>query len=142
LKPIVWRDYEPEDEAAVRTLQFAMEERVGRKMDLPDLDREPVVVTQVGLTDGVITHCLYAEAELELCAAGIAPLSAEQMEPAVKRMREVADLYKIRIVRCYVPEVMLTKSKRGRDSAIERMLKKLGFTRENESMRQFFRWLV
>lgn len=140
----VWRDYEPTDKEAVEKLHHQMEARLGRQMDLPDLDAQPVLIAQVGLVDGVVTYCVYAEAEIEVCAAGCAPLSAKQMAPAVKRLSEVAASYKLRIARCFVPQSMLKPTKRGknkRPSPLARTLKKLGLAREKQTMVQFFRWL-
>lgn len=142
---IAWRDYEPRDKEAVEKLHHQMEARVGRKMDLPDLDAQPVLIAQVGVVDGAVTYCVYAEAEIEVCAAGCAPLSAKQMAPAVKRLTEVAAGYNLRIARCFVPQSMLKPTKRGkkvRQSPLARTLKKLGFRREKKSrMTDWFKWL-
>lgn len=139
---IKWRDYEPRDEAAVKALHAEMEAKIGRKLDLPDLDKQPVLVCQVGETNGVVTHGVFAEAEVEVCAIGINPLSAKEMKPAIKRLTEVAQGYNLHIARCYVPVQLLEPNKRGRKSAISRMLGKIGFTEETGELKQFFKWLV
>lgn len=142
MTPIEWTDYHPSDHAAVEELHREMEAKVGRKMDLPDLDSRPILIAMVGRTNGKITHCLFAEAEMEVCAAGTHPLAPEQIAPAVQRITEVGRFYGIRIVRCYVPAVMLESPRKGRKPAIERMLRRIGFTKEKKSMTQFFKWLV
>lgn len=145
---VEWRDYEPSDKEAVIQLHREMEARLGRKMDLPDLDLQPILIAQVGLVDGVVKYCVYLEAEVEACVAGCSPLSAKQLAPAVARLKAVADSYRIRIVRCFVPQSMLSSrperewvEKPWRPTPLERTLKALGLKREDKSMAQFFRWL-
>ena len=72
---MIWRDYEDTDYEAVCLLHAQMEDKVGRQLDLPNPGERPVLICVVGETDGVITHAVFAEAEVEICAVGPNPLS-------------------------------------------------------------------
>jgi len=138
---VVWDDYQPSDKEAVEKLHNEMCLKCGVIFDLPDLDKEPILIAQVGRVNGVVKFCTYLEAEVEVCVAGSSPLSAKQLAPAAKRMTDVAASYNLRIARAFVPESMLKPTKKMRWSAIERTLLRLGFRRENGAMVQFYKWL-
>lgn len=138
--PIKWRWLEERDSATVATLHAAMERRIGKKLQLPNLMERPIIAAIIGETDGAVTHCLYLEAEAEVCAASPEPLSAKQMAGAMELLMPTLQHYKIQIVRAYVPEVVLS-GKRGRKGAVVRLLEAMGFTRENNSVAQFYRWI-
>lgn len=142
----MWRWYNPTkypgDVEAVAALHRAMELRLGRKMDLPDLSREPIFAAVVREADGVVTHCLFLEAEAEACALGEEPLTARDAQQAVNEfLLPAANKYGLRIVRAFVPAKLLL-GKKQRPGPVPRLLNKLGFTKEDYSMVQFFRWLV
>jgi hypothetical protein len=119
-----------------------MEEKVGTKLDLPDLLSEPVLVALVGETDGVVTHGLFAEAEIEVCAIGSNPLPPSQMRDAEAYILSVCDRFKIRMVRAFVPTSLVPNENSRKPGALERILKNMGFTRESESLvTQFYRWV-
>lgn len=138
---IQWADYQPTDRDAVLALHAEMEGKVGCKLDLPDLDKQPVLVCQVGRTNGVITHGVFIEAEVEACIIGPNPLPARELMAPMARLTDVARCYNLRVARCYVPAVMLER-KNKRRSPLERTLRKIGFTREKRTFAQFFKWLV
>lgn len=138
---IVWRPYEKRDADRVRALHSQMEQKIGRSLDLPDLMERPVISAAVGETNGIVTHCLFAEAEAELCAASPAVLSPKDMQGAIDILLPNLLYYKIRIARSFVPSEMMQQGKRGRKSAIARIMDRLGFTKENQTVAQFFKWL-
>lgn len=135
-----WRFYEERDKEAVETIHAQMENRVGRKLDLPDLFEEPVIVAVVLEIDGVVTDCIFAEAEAEVCATSSTVLSPEKLQGAIDLMMPVLKGYRLQIARAFVPTRLLTQRK-NRPAAIERLLNAIGFTKENESVTQFFKWL-
>lgn len=139
----MWRPFDPErDTAAVERLHHAMEARIGRKMDLPDLSTEPIINAVVYEEGGAILHCMFIEAEIEACILSEKPLSSKRAKQAIdKFLMPAAQRYSLRIVRAYVPANILLK-KNGKEGAVPRLLRKLGFTRENETIAQFYRWLV
>lgn len=110
-------------------------------MDRPDPMSRPVIAAVVKEENGVITQGLYLEAEVEVCAMGTGVLAPAEMAEAVEMLTQVAKEYKIRIARSFVPTIMLPPDKRGRKPAMERLLKKVGFTRERGKIAQFFKWL-
>lgn len=135
-----WRWFEEKDREAVAAIHAQMENRIGRKLDLPDLLEEPVIVAVVCETDGVITDAIFAEAEAEICAASSTILSPEKLQGAIDLMTPVLKGYRLQIARAFVPTHLLQKRK-ARPAAIERLLNAIGFTKENESVTQFFKWL-
>lgn len=137
---IKWRFYEARDEAAVLVLHAQMEKRIGCELDLPPLDQRPVIATVVGETNGVVTHGLFLEAEVEVCAIGANPLPAKEIRGAVELLMPILEHYKIRIARAFVPTSMV-EGKRGRRGAVGRILDKMGFTQEENAF-QFFKWLI
>lgn len=139
----MWRPYDPDrDKEAVENLHHAMEARIGRKMDLPDLSTEPIINAVVYEDGGAILHCMFIEAELEACILSEKALSAKRANEAItKFLLPAAQRYRLRIVRAFVPANLLLKEN-GKQGAVPRLLRKLGFTRENETVVQFFRWLV
>lgn len=143
LKHIEWRWFNRDtDMEAVTALHGQMEKRLGRNMDLPELDRRPVIASVVGETNGLITHGVFAEVEAEICAIGPNILPASEARGAEHLLLPALRYYDLRIARCYVPSAMLTAGKRGRPAAMARMLKGMNFTQENETMKQWFRWLA
>lgn len=140
---VSWRWYDHgHDEQAVKELHSQMEDRIGRKMDLPELDRRPVIATVIGETNGRITHGVFAEVEAEICAIGPNVLPAKEARGAENLLLPVLNYYDLRIARSFVPAAMLTPGRNGRPAAMARMLEGMNFTQENESMKQFFRWLA
>lgn len=138
----MWRWYQKSDEAAVVELHHAMERRLGRMMDLPDLSIEPIIAAVVYEAAGKIQHCMFIEAEIEAAILSEKPLSSKRAKHAIDNfLMPAAQKYSLRIVRAFVPANILLK-KNGKEGAVPRLLRKLGFTRENESVVQFFRWLV
>lgn len=138
-----WRLYKESDQEAVLALHAKMEERIGRKMDLPDLLSEPVICAVVREEHGVIAHCIFLEAEVEACAIGEKPLSPMDLKEAVAQyLLPIAKHYKLRIVRAFVPATLLIGRRNGRPGPIPRILKKIGFKQENDTLVQFYRWLV
>lgn len=121
-------------------LHKQMEERVGRTMDLPELDQRPVIATAVREVNGKITHGIFVEVEAEACAIGSNPLPAFEAKQAENLLLPVLKYYDIRIVRSFVPSQMLAAGKRGRKAPIGRLLESMQFT-EDQNMTQFFRWM-
>lgn len=117
-----------------------MEERLGRKMDLPELSERPVIATAVREIDGKITHGIFLEVEAEACAIGPNPLPAFEAKQAKNLLLPVLKYYDIRIVRSFVPSKMLVPRSRGRKAAIGKLLDAMDFT-EDQNMTQFFRWV-
>jgi hypothetical protein len=144
---MAWRWYNPSrypgDREAVIALHQRMELRVGRPIDLPELSEEPVIAAVVNEVDGQIKHCIFLEAEVEACAVGEEPLPAELVRQAIDEyLMPQVQAYKIRIVRAFVPAMLIAGKRADRLGAVPRLLQKLGFTREDSSMVQFFRWLA
>lgn len=139
----MWRPYNPDTDAeGVLALHRSMEKRLGRKMDLPDLSTEPIVNAVVFEENGVLLHCMFIEAEIEACILSEKPLSSKRANAAIEKfLLPAARSYKLRIVRAFVPNSVLLK-KNGKEGAVPRLLRKLGFTRETEAVAQFYRWLV
>src|SRR5579871_4268659 len=65
-----WRVYTPADKPETDALHARMEARLGRDLDLPQLDERPVLISLVYEDKGVITHAVFLEAEAEVCAMG------------------------------------------------------------------------
>lgn len=147
---VTWRLAEAKDIPALDAMHAEMERKVGRKMDRPDLLTEPVICTAVAEVNGVIVQGLFAEAEIEVCACSPHVLAVKEMLEGVALLEQAARKYKIRLVRCFVPENLVPaksdrrewEEKQYRPSAIERQLKTFGFTREKPGLQQFFRWLT
>lgn len=153
---IHWRWYEHEkDAAAVKVLHAKMEARLNHKLDLPEFaphgifidgtefkTQRPVLGVIVGETNGEITHGIFAEAEVEICAIGCNPLPARAARGAEQLLLPTLKAYDLRIARCFIPSTMLTSGTNGRPSPMARTLKSLGFTEENDVMKQWFRWLA
>jgi len=150
-----------EDTEAVKDLHCAMERKVGRKLDLPDLMSEPVIASIVGETKDEITHAIFIEAQIECCSASANPLTAEDLKAAIEMLMPVAQGYNIQIARCFVPTSVINNSKTrwqlfmewlritfgmrvkpNRPMPIERTLDAVGFTKENETVKQFYMWLL
>lgn len=146
---IQWRLYEPKDSEAVLELHAQLEERVGRKLPLPNLMSDPVLVALVGEIDGKVTHGVFLELEAEVCAIGPNAMAPSEMPEAVAYLESVLDRFKIRIVRAFVPRQMVATRNtavRGRiinkKPALKRLLEKLGFVQEDDSrISQFYRWI-
>lgn len=135
-----WRRYKKADYAQVKALHEAMCIKVGEKWPFMDPAEEPIVDCIVLEEDGVITRFVALEAELEACHTGVGAVDLDQMNEAIEKfLVPTARAYKIQIVRSFVPSKLL-EGKRNRESAIVRLLRKLGFQRENE-MTQFYRRL-
>jgi hypothetical protein len=142
-QPIKWRDYDHDtDYEAVVILHKKMQERVGRDFDMPHPNQRPVLLCMVGETDGVITHVVYGEAEMEICAMGEDPMPAEELAPVVARFHEVAQKFALRIARAFVPRSMIQKAN-GRPSAIARILKSNTeqFHQDSDALVPFFYWI-
>lgn len=138
---ISWRLYEPRDEQAVKTLHARLETKVGRKLDLPDLMKEPVLAALVGETNGVVTHGIFLEAEAEVCVIGDNVLSPKSAREAETYLLSVLERFKIRIVRAFVPTEMV-EPKDKKKPALLRVLEGMGFRREESSLvSQFYRWV-
>lgn len=141
-----WRYYDPEkypgDVQAVADLHREQELRLGQKMDQPDIGVAPVIVSVVREVEGRVTHCIFLEAEAEACALGSEPLTSEEAQEAVRDfLLPVAKKYKLRIVRSFMPEGLVS-GKQGRLGPVARLLGKLGFTREDGHVVQFFKWII
>lgn len=148
------------DCVSVQKLHAEMENKVGRKLDLPDLMSEPVIACAVGEIGGKVTHAIFLEAQIECCSASPNPLPAEDLKAAMELLLPIAQGYKIQIARCFVPTVLIQKQRSrwdefviwmrvtlglkvspDRPMPIERTLDAVGFTKENESIQQFYMWL-
>lgn len=140
---VAWRLAVPEDQLALDAMHKELEHKVGRRMDRPDLFMEPVLVCVVGEVEGKIVQGFYLEAEAESCACGISVLTSKEMADGVAMLEAVARTYKIRLVRCFVPQQLVPENPlASRPSAIQRVLEKFGFVRERPGYQQFFRWLA
>ena len=133
-------------------LHNEMENKIGHKLDLPNLLAEPVMVALVGETEGKISHGLFVEAVGDLCAIGSSPLSARQIrtgpveiggrkfDTAEQALLGVMSGYRLRQVRSFVPSVALEK-KDDRNSPIQRTLERMGMMEDDSSLKVFYRWL-
>lgn len=141
MKIITWRWYEEKDKAAVQECYANLLKKIGKDWTLPDLMEEPVIAAVVGEIDGKVVTAIFAEAEVEVQIASSEILAANEIQGAMDLLLPIVKGYRLNIARCFVPSEMLTPTKNKRPAAIERMLKKLGFTKENETVTQFFKWL-
>lgn len=153
---VSWRWYDhARDAEQVKRLHAEMEARIGRRFDLPDFaphkididgnqyeTQRPILGVVVGETNGQVTHGLYGEAEVEMAAIGCSPLSARDARGAEALLLPTFMAYDLRIARAFLPSTMLTPGKNGRPSPMARTLKSMGFTQENDVMKQWFRWLA
>lgn len=150
MRHVKWRLAVPEDQPALNAMHQELERKIGFRMDQPDMFTEPVLIAVVGEVEGVIVQGLYLEATAESCVMAPHVLAAKEMADGVAMLEACARNYKIRLVRCFVPECLVPKKSDRRDweekpyrpAALERLLLKLGFTREKQGYQQFFRWLV
>lgn len=142
---VQWRDYEDNDYEAVVLLHEKMQRRVGRDLDLPHPGQRPVLICQVGETNGVITHAIFGEAQMEICAMGETPLVPEQLAPVVRRFHQVAQFYHIRLARAFVPKQLLDTPD-GKAMPIRRILESdtVNFTEDKGTkgvLVPFFYWI-
>lgn len=142
MRTVTWRLATESDLPALKSMHAEMEKKIGHRMDFPDPFIEPVLCTVVGEVNGIIIQSLSLEATAEAAAGAPHVLSAKEMSAGIEVLESVARAYKIRLVRCFVPMALALPNKDGRPSAIERLLKKLDFTRERPGYQQFFRWLA
>lgn len=140
---IRWRLYNPStDLLAMAELHAEMEKKLGRSLELPTLDEKPVLCTVVGETDGKITHGLFIEATIECCAIGTTVLPAKELDKAIDDyLLPVAQFYKIRMARAWVPTAMLGGKLMDRKKPIQRTLERCGFELENGIFSCFSRWI-
>jgi len=138
-----WRFYDHKrDREAVLRLHHQMEERVGRKLDLPDLGKgRPVIATVVRECNGELTHGMFLEVEAEACVIGGKPLPRTEAKRAEELLLPVLKFYDIRIVRSFIPSKLLVPNQEGRPAPIGRLAKAMQFTDDSENMRHFFRWI-
>ena len=125
-----WRLYEPiKDKAAVDELHAQLDKRLGLEAATPpELSERPVLIGLVYEKDGVITNGAYLEAEAAICLFGETALALEEWDKAAEKLRDICQLYRIRSVRAFIPQQVLSTS--GKLSPIERILKHFGFVRE------------
>lgn len=139
-----WDLYRAEDADAVRALHAAQEKRIGRKMDLPDLMEKPVLLALVRRTEGRVSHVIYLEAEVEVCALGETPVPESDWDKVSDVIQVFLVRRGIRIARAFVPEAFL-EVKRGaksRPSPLAKVLERVGLTRDKGPLVPFFRWLI
>ncbi len=140
----MWRDYcHQSDYEAVVLLHEKMQRRIGRDFPMLNPNLRPTVICMVREDEaGEITHFVIGEANLEICAAGDAPLPSSDFAPVVDRFTKVAQFYGITIARAFVPKAMLEKAN-GKEGAIRRLLesKTVGFIEDNGEVQMFWKWV-
>jgi len=137
-----WRVYTPADKPETDALHARMEARLGRDLDLPQLDERPVLISLVYEDKGVITHAVFLEAEAEVCAMGECSLPRSEWESAAQILQQVLDSYRIRIVRAFVVPEALERKNPKKPTALERILKHFGLQREDvNKLVPFSKWL-
>jgi len=142
MERVKWDWYRDEDKGERLALHAALEQRVGRKFDCPDLMERPVLAAVVGRVGGKIEHVIFVEAEAEVQSGSPNVLTAADLAEPIAMLVPVLQSYKIRMTRAFVPTAMLKHGEHGRKAAIERTLNKIGFTKEKSSLlRQFYRWI-
>jgi hypothetical protein len=147
---VKWRLAVAEDQPALDDMHQRMQKKLGKRMDRPDLFTEPVLITVVGEVNGVIVQGFFLEAVGEACAMAPHVLAVKELQEGVDMLEACARSYQLRLIRSFVPAFMVPQKsdrreweeKPYRPSALERMLTKIGFTREKPGYQQFFRWLV
>jgi hypothetical protein len=138
----VWRDYNHEtDYEAVVLLHEQMQQRLGRDFPLLNPSQRPTLLCMVREEDGVLTHFVIGEAEMEVTAAGETAVPSKEFSQVAQRFTEVAHFYRIQIARAFVPAHMLESRLMHRKQPIQRLLDRLGFTEDNGEVRSFWRWL-
>lgn len=130
---MTWRLYQKQDESQVAALHAALQARVGEQFDLPALDERPVLISLVREDDGVIAHAIYLEAHAEVCAMGESPIPEQEWAQAEEQLVNICALYRIPIVRAFVPAAALETKRADKPSAIERLLHHFRFVREDVS---------
>lgn len=130
---IEWAPYTEEDYLWVVALHVEQECRLGRQMDLPFLDRRPIISAYVGRKHGRIVACVFAEAEIEVCAMATVPLSSADVKEVAEKLTEDAQRYELRIARAFVPKQA--------PCAIKRILGDAGLIESDDTMMNFYRWI-
>ena len=142
---IEWRHFTIEDWPYILAMHIDQELALGRKMDLPNLAERPVVSAYVGRKNGKIVACVFAEAELEICALGASPLAKKDVEEVSKLLIRDAQYYQIRLARAFVPVKALKPKRRAwrkdRPAPVARILEAAKFTEVDETMVDFYRWI-
>jgi hypothetical protein len=133
MKRIEWAPYREEDYPWVLSMHVEQERMLGRGMDLPDLNERPVISAYVGRVDGKIVACVFAEAEIEVCALAEKALPKADIQNVAALLTKDAQRYQIRLARAFVP----TQAPK----AVKRILAAAGFTEVDESMTDFYRWI-
>jgi len=138
-----WDLYRPEDADAVRAHHEEQERRIGRKMDLPDLNEKPVLLALVRRVGNEISHVIYLEAEAEVCALGRGTIPEDEWDKLAAALTSFLMRRKIRIARAFIPETMLEveRGAKRRTSPLGKALKRVGLKRDR-GMAMFFRWLI
>jgi hypothetical protein len=131
---IEWAPYREEDYLWIVALHVSQERMLGRTMDLPFLDRRPVISAYVGRQDGRIVTCVFMEAEVELSAMSSVPLASADVENVAAMLMRDAQRYQIRIARAFMPVQA--------SPAVKRILTAAGFTESNDTMTDFYRWIA
>lgn len=148
---MAWRLYNAKDKPETDALHARMEARLGEELDLPQLDERPVLIAIVREHKGVITNAIYLEAVAEVGTMGECALPRKEWARAAALLQQTCAAYNIRIARAFVPRQALAdqpherewSGKKFKEKPIGRILKYLGFGRENVSkLVPFSKWLA
>lgn len=136
-RKIEWRRYRQSDiyvrdlDAVVR-LHAEQEEAMGRKMQLPDMMKPPILETWVGERDGEIVSFFYIEAIAEPVFGGRDPEASASARRFAPKVFTSLRSRGFRMVRMEVPRWL------GKDTdSIARELEKTNFVSTDEEMRHF-----
>lgn len=143
-KPVEWSLYDAADSEQRWALHHELEKRLGESVECMDLMEEPIICAVVGRVEGRIKHVLYLEAQAELQAGSVNPLSPRQLGEAVAMLMRAAQFYSLRLVRTFQPNKLLVRKNPKRPPALERIVthKSVGFVKEDpELITQYYKQL-
>lgn len=122
------RQATPEDWPGILKCHAQIEEKVGTKLDLPELNDPAILVFEVAVCDGEIISFSYQEKAIEYCMGGTDPRGTAAFKARVPELFRGAKQIGIRFIHCAVP---------AECEAVGKHLEDSGFYSTAESLRYF-----
>lgn len=117
-----------EDWPGILKCHAQIEEKLGTKLDLPELDDPAILVWEVAELDGEVISFQYQEKAIEYCMGGTDPRGTAAFKARVPTLFRGAKQIGIRFIHCAVPVEC---------QAVEKHLEDSGFYSTAESLRYF-----
>lgn len=92
------------DEPRIRELHAEIEERLGRKMDLPAVDDPAILLFWVAEAEGELIGFHYQERAVEMCHGGLDPRATLAFQARQGEVFRLARELGVRFVHCQVPK--------------------------------------